>query len=374
MGALAVFALGMFVLHAPEWTAEGSSVGSIVATANMTVPRFSHTATLLPKGKVLIAGGMERNGVFLRTAELYDPATGRFTPAGKMQSTRGFGATATLLPNGQVLIAGGRGDASCNRSAELYDPAAGVFTPTGSMTTPRCSATALLLETGNVLIMGGDYSPDNNPQTSAELFNAATGNFTVTGNMRTPRDYFAAVVLKNGKVLVAGGSSTGQHANGTVEEASAEVYDPSTGRFTPTGKMTTPRNKLGAALLADGKVLIVGGQTSGAQGTRLATTEIYDPVKGTFTSGPKMNFERFKLLKGVVALRGGRILVAGGADQPEVYDPASNYFLPTTGSKLDGFYFSTATLLSNGEVLIVGGYGFMHLGGGAVNHAWLYQP
>jgi hypothetical protein len=141
---LAVFGVGSITMHASRRTAVVSTAGRIVVTGNTTAPRFSHTATLLPNGKVLIAGGMERNGVFLATAELYDPATGRFAPAGKMGATRGFGSTATLLANGKVLITGGRGDSS---------------TPTGSMTTPRCSAAAALLQTGHVLIIGGTKVP-----------------------------------------------------------------------------------------------------------------------------------------------------------------------------------------------------------------------
>jgi hypothetical protein len=85
-----------------------------------------------------------------------------------------------------------------------------------------------------------------------------------------------------------------------------------------------------------------------------------------------MNFSRFKLKKAVVPLGDGRILIAGGAEQPEIYDATSNSFHPAAGSRLDSYYFSTATRLSNGEVLIVGGYA--RPGGPAVNHAWLYQP
>jgi Galactose oxidase, central domain/Kelch motif len=369
---LAVFAVGSITMPASRRTAVASTAGRVVATGDTTAPRFSHTATLLPNGKVLIAGGMERNGVFLATAELYDPATGRFAPAGRMGATRGFGSTATLLPNGKVLITGGRGNSSCNASAELYDSATSTFTPTGSLTTPRCSAAAALLQTGSVLIIGGDQSPDADPQVSAELYDPSTGAFTATGSMRTPRDYYAAVLMKDGKVLVVGGSSAGQRPN-TKVEASAEVYNPSTGRFAPTGGMRTPRVKFGAALLPDGRVLIVGGQMGGPWAARLATTEIYDPATGTFIPGPNMGFKRFKIPAAVVPLRNRRILLAGGADQPEVYDPVSSSLLPTAGSKLDSFYFSTATVLSNGEVLIVGGYG-PHPGGGAVNHAWLYQP
>lgn len=369
--ALAGLIVSMFALgSAPRM----STIGSLVAVGNMIVPRFSHTATLLPNGKVLIAGGMHRNGTTQAAAEIYDPVTGRFAPAEKLVSARGFGSTATLLPNGKVLIAGGSCGSGCFlRTAELYDPGTGRFTPTGSMSTPRAAGRATRLQNGDVLIAGGDSSADDLPLASAELYHTSNGKFSPTGSMQTPRDYFAAVLLKNGKVLVMGGSSTGQHASGMVEEASAEIYDPATGRFTPTGSMTAPRNKLGAALLPDGRVLVVGGQSAGAFGARLASTEIYDPATGKFTVGPKMSSKRFKLLTGVVSLKSGRVLVAGGADQPEIYDPASNAFVAVTGPKLDAFYFSTATLLDNGDVLIAGGYG-SQAGVGGISHAWLYRP
>jgi hypothetical protein len=333
----------------------------------MTAPRHSHTATLLPNGKVLIAGGMPRNGVFLATAEIYDPALGRFVPAGKMNTTRGYGSTATLLSDGKVLLAGGRDTAACTATAELYDSASGTFVPTGAMTTPRCGAVAVFLRTGDVLIAGGNLNSDDSPQNSAELYHPATGTFSSTGSLRTARSAFTAVKMSDGKVLVVGGANAG-HALAT-----AELYDPSVGRFIPTGNMNSGRHKLGAALLPDAKVLIAGGQGNGAWGSKYSSTEIFNPLTSTFTPGPKMEFERFKLPTGVVALRSGRILIAGGADQAEVFDPASNTFLATSGEKLDGFYFSTATLLSDGRVLIVGGYG-RDAGAGALNHAWLYQP
>jgi hypothetical protein len=153
----------------------------------------------------------------------------------------------------------------------------------------------------------------------------------------------------------------------------AEIYDPSAARFSPVGSMNSGHHKLGAALLPEGKVLIVGGQGNGAWGNKFSSTEIFDPGADTFTPGPKMDFQRFKLTLGVVALKNGQTLIAGGADLPEVFDPASSSFLPTAGEKLDSFYFSTATLLSDGKVLIVGGYGH-DPSAGAFNHAWLYQP
>ena len=165
--------------------------------------------------------------------------------------------------------------------------------------------------------------------------------------------------LNNGKVLA-------------VNDAGGELYDPTTGRFNVADGLTIARAKYGAALLPDGRLLIAGGQVGGAWGQRVATTSIYDPASGTLKPGPEMNFSRFKLKKAVVPLGGGRILIAGGAEQPEIYDAASNSFHSVGGSRLDSYLFSTATRLANGEVLIVGGYA--KPGGPAVNHAWLYQP
>lgn len=376
IGAAAAILLG---LHSSSASAAESSVGRVVATGNMTVARFSHTATLLPNGKVLIAGGMARNGVVEGTAELYDPAAGRFTSLGKLQSPRGWGSTATLLPNGKVLIAGGASGSWCSMScylasAELYDPATNTFTSTGNMTRPRASAFAVLLRNGDVLIAGGEGDVGNNSLAGAELYHASQGVFTATGGMSKSNEVRAAVLLKSGKVLVVGGVNGGEEATAAAGETLGEIYDPSTGRFTLSGKMITPRTKVGTTLLPDGRVLIAGGQIDGAQGQRIATSEIYDPASGAFTSGPTMNFKRYKFKNGIVALGNGLILVAGGADQPEVYNPASGLFQAATpGSKLDGFCYSTTTLLTNGEVLLVGGYGY-HPGDGAVNHAWLYKP
>src|SRR5205823_249618 len=105
-----------------------ATAGFVTSTGSMSTPRAAHTATLLSNGKVLIAGGMERDGVFFATAELYDPATGKFIPTGSM-STKRVGHKAVLLQNGRVLILGGsnREDGQL-ASAELYDPATGAFT------------------------------------------------------------------------------------------------------------------------------------------------------------------------------------------------------------------------------------------------------
>jgi hypothetical protein len=338
-------------------------IGNIVPTGNTVEPRFDHTATLLPNGKVLIAAGMARNGVIDPTAELYDPHTGKFVSAGKMLSPRGWGATATLLRNGKVLLAGGGSGSSCDVScylatAELYDPSSGAFTAVNNMTTRRAGANAVLLQNGDVLIAGGNDVSGGEHVASAELYHPSTGTFSLTGSMHS-EGASVLIPLNSGKVFA-------------LNDSGGELYDPSTGRFTVAGNLTIARAKFGTALLPDGRFLIAGGQIGGAWGPRSATTNIYDPASGAFTRGPEMSFSRFKLKKAVVPLGDGRILIAGGAEQPEIYDAASNSFRPARGSRLDSYYFSTATRLSNGEVLIVGGYA--RPGGPAINHAWLYQP
>jgi len=357
-----LLACSLLLLARPTQTVNADTAGRIVPTGDTVLPRFDHTATLLPNGKVLIAAGMARNGVIEPTAELYDPRTGKFTGAGKLRSTRGWGVTATRLRNGKVLLAGGASASYCDAScylatAELYDPPSNTFTPVGNMTMPRAGGNAILLQDDDVLIVGGNDLSGGHTAT-AELYHPATGTFSATGGMHS-EGASALVLLNNGKVLA-------------VKDSGAELYDPATGRFTAAGNFALARTKFGVALLPDGKVLIAGGQTGGAWGQRTATTNLYDPASGSFTRGPEMSFTRFKLKKAVVPLGSGQVLIAGGAEQPEIYDEASNSFHAATGSRLDSYYFSTATRLTNGDVLIVGGYS--RPGGSAVNHAWLYEP
>jgi N-acetylneuraminic acid mutarotase len=172
----------------------------------METVRYGHTATLLTNGKLLVAGGLDEIGNALASAELYNPATGGWTPTGSLAAAR-FQHTATLLANGKVLVAGG--DAT-GISAELYDPATGTWTPTGSLANPRAYDTATLLANGKVLVSGGGNS-------SVELYDPATGAWSLNGSLTTARFGDTATLLPSGKLLVVGGNNSGTFA---------ELYDP----------------------------------------------------------------------------------------------------------------------------------------------------
>jgi hypothetical protein len=175
---------------------------------------------LLLNGKVLVAGGDSGSygpGGVPTSAELYDPASGTWMATGSLANGR-YSHTATLLSNGKVLVAGGYGSSSTT-SAELYDPSSGTWTATGSLATARSLHTATPLPTGKVLVAGG-YGSSSDLAT-AELYDPASGNWTATGTLRAARQDHTATLLPNGKVLVAAGSDGGSFL------ASAELYEQS---------------------------------------------------------------------------------------------------------------------------------------------------
>jgi uncharacterized protein (TIGR03437 family) len=237
----------------PTWSATGS-----LGTA-----RALHTSTLLANGKVLVTGGVITGGT-TASAELYDPATGTWSSAGTMNAARSWHA-ATLLPNGRVLVAGGYSgtlnNPTLHSSAELYDPATGSWTPTGSLSTVRAFLLAVLLPNGKVLVAcAGNFTFSLN---TAELYDPATGQWSATGSMLEARDSSSTLtLLANGQVLVVGN---------VLGRKSAELYDPATGSWRATADLSS-RVRLNheATLLLNGKVLVTGGNGP------LASAELYD--------------------------------------------------------------------------------------------------
>ena len=338
-------------------------------TGNLQDGRWFHTATLLPTGKVLVAGGAVEADYGSCTAgkdsaELYDSALGTFASTATMTNRR-YAQTSTLLQDGAVLITGGfsfdfsacdqDGTSPALSSAEIYDPSNGSFAPTGSMAEVRGGHTATLLTNGKVLIAGGDnIGGDVLPlvyfdgSVTAEVYAPATGLFTSTGNMVTPRVGQTATLLANGDVLIAGGWSASQNTS----IAAAELYHPATGAFTPTGSMTSPRTGHTATLLPDGKVLIAGG----AHDRTLAesdSAEIYDPATGSFLATGSMAEKRCSHT--ATLLPNGTVLFAGGGSiVAEIYDPSTGSFVLSGLTEFDRSGHS-ATLLQNGNVILIGG-------------------
>jgi hypothetical protein len=336
----------------------------LTPTGSMTMARQGQTATLLPDGRVLIAGGTD--GVSITdSAELYDPATGAFSQTGSMTGPR-EGHTATLLSNGRVLIAGGlfgTGPTTPDvlASAELYDPASGSFTATGRMTVARLGHSATLLADGRVLLDGGSNSLGSATR-SAEIYDPTTGGFTPTGSMLTARRDSSATLLGNGQVLVAGGTS-----NEVLSDA--ELYDVASGTFHATGSMVVPRAQATATLLVDGRVLISGG-SNGV--TNLASAEVFDTRSGSFSLTGAMTVARAG--HAAVMMQDGRVLMVGGdggaVSSTEVYYPASATFRLTGSMSVDrGSGFSSVQLL-NGSVLTSGG----GVGSAILASAELYTP
>ncbi len=280
--------------------------GTWSATGNLSLARQFHTAVLLANGKVLVAGGLRfQAGTFvpLNTAELYDPATGTWSLAGTMNSARFF-HTATWLANGKVLVVAGYDsnspDATPLRSAELYDPATGSWTVTGALITARVFSTETLLLNGKVLVAGGGPD-DENGLDKAELYDPATGQWSATGSLTIARAGHTATLLPNGKVLIAAGY------NGNSLHKSAELYDPVTGSWTATADLSVARVVHSATLLANGRVLVAAGinDPSGASG--LASAELFNPGTAAVASVSAASFTPGGAPESIVAAFGSNL-------------------------------------------------------------------
>ena len=322
-------------------------IGTWTTTGSLATGRYGRTATLLSNGKVLVAGGIGGgySSPFLTSAELYDPATGTWTATGSLQTARS-GHTATLLPNGKVLVVGGRHNGTLTAMSELYEPASGVWTRTGPLPTTRYQHAATLLANGKVLVAGGDNGSDHSTS-SASLYDPATGTWTTTGSLQVGRNAHTATLLTNGKVLVAGGRND---SIGFL--ISAELYDPVTGQWTTTGSLTVFHAFHTATLLPSGKVLVAGGNDSGDW---LFSAELYDPATGIWTATGSLSGD-FIFHTATLLPNGTVLCVKPGNEIGELYDPAKglwNFTGPRTKRLADNTAH-TATLLPNGKVLVVG--------------------
>jgi hypothetical protein len=275
---------------------------------------YQTIAILLLDGRVLMIG----TGRTYTDLELYDPASGTFAAGGTLPGPAVYGESAGLLQDGRVLIVGGAAPDGWATSAWIYDPEDGKFVATGAMATGRAQAQLVLLRDGRVLVCGGDQGYTGLGQASlasAEIYDPATGTFTTTGSMSTARTAFTATLLADGRVLVAGGHNPDESrpaAGESFELATAEIYEPSGGKFTPTGSMSTARSTLGnmtATLLRDGRVLVAGGDPTG-------TADLYDPAQAIFTPAGSVGTSSGQV---AAALVDGRVLFPGSPSM--IYRP-----------------------------------------------------
>jgi hypothetical protein len=353
---------------APTPTPTLRPTGTFVATGNMTHPRTEATAILLADGKVLIAGGVDAVGipvfVYVASAELYDPATHKFTRTGSMTTTRG-GATATLLSDGRVLIVGGDGcrnpsrctytnwaGESPRKSAEVYDPKTGKFTPTGSMAGPRVHATAILMPDGRVLVLSSDNR-------LVERYDPATGRFTLAGSLLNQYSgVVMATLLPDSKVLVMGDRWPDLSVQSYL---GAELFDPASGQSSSV-TIPYPENRPNdnqvetATLLGDGRVLVQVFNWASQVNYLL----IFDSATAMLTQAGTFDGPHGWLPTATALLPDGRVLFAGGGnfaspdDSAGLYDPSSGFHLLSTKmTRARGDH--TMTALPDGTVLLAGG-------------------
>ncbi len=322
------------------------AAGTFQKTGSMNTPRDGHTATLLSNGQVLVAGGDNSTLASnpLASAELFNPATGKWTLTGNMTVPR-ESHQAVLLPNGQVLVAGGSNASGTLASAELYNPATGTWAATGSMNAARSSFSMTVLQNGQVLAWQGS---------SADLYNPATGTWSPTGGPTSSVGGSNSALLQNGKVLAIGESI----------DTPSELYDPSTGTWSTTGSTGTTMPNPITPEFSNGQVLATGSFATGGVASD-STAALYDPSSGQFTleAGP-CSCRAF----GGARLQTDQVLVVGGAisrqAQPypitETINTAEIWSLSTqswtsTGNLHDSRSGATVTLLQNGQELVAGG-------------------
>ncbi|MGB6645221.1 MAG: kelch repeat-containing protein [Candidatus Cybelea sp.] len=348
------------------------SPGSWSVTGSLRTPRVAPMAVTLSNGKVLIAGGLDNNNHAIASAELYDPMSARWSKTAGMSTAR-VQATMTLLQNKRVLVAGGETATGLTASAEIYNHSAHRWSPTGSMMTPRANHTATLLSDGRVLVAGGLSSDYSGGIVSAEIYDPTSGKWSLTGSMSTPRESQSATLLATGGVLISGGNV--DLLDGAT--GSAEVYHPRSGKWTTTGRMMTSRSSQISVTLADGSAIVSGGDYGNSVGFNpLAMTDRYNPKTNRWSPTGDMRVALGAVPKvagranhTATELADGRVLVAGGfgyisdftqtviLQTAEIFDPSSATWR-LTGNMNQPRAQHAAVALSDGRVLVAGGYDF----------------
>jgi len=346
----------------PTPTVEAGSLGVWSAAASLITGRGEHTATLLRNGTILVAGGTDGRGKALASADVYNPKTNRWAAAGTMATTR-LDFTATLLPSGRVLVVGGLdapAPSNSLASAEVYDPTTNAWSPAAPMSAGRARHTAIGLPDGRVLVVGGQSFTlrgggifESQPA-SAEIFDPTKNHWSATAPMSVYRFGQTTTLLGDGRVLVTGGT------DGFTTFRSTEIYDPKQDRWSAAASMTTGRDGHTATLLPNGDVLVIGGLETDALSSPpltipLSSAEVYDPRVDRWSAVAGMAGARDE--DTATLLSNGTVLVVGDmrpGSRAEVYDPARNVWSTISGPMDRSAH--TATRLPDGRVVVIGGY------------------
>jgi hypothetical protein len=326
--------------------------------------RVYHSATLLPDGRVLVAGGMDEGFNPLRTSEMFDPETNRWTEAGKMTESR-TEHSAALLKDGRVIVTGGMNEKlQIIGTTEIFDPETGKWSEYTSMRTVRRGHFTLSLPDGRVAVVGGVGQTLGGlgilanisavgALLSTEVYDPETDTWSQASDMREGHSGGLAVVLKDGRVLVAGGYN---QAEGL---ASSEVFDPNIGEWMRTASMARKTFANTATVLFDGTVLFTGGfGMSRAKGGITPGSEVFNPKTNEWRKAPDTVHGRMGHTSTLLA--DGRVITIGGstaegpANTAEYMEPETWSWSEITPMSVERSQH-TATLLNDGRILVAGG-------------------
>ncbi len=336
------------------WIIVGLLFGSgpdLVQVGELETPRFAHTTDRIAQDRFLVVGGMATGGRVLG-AVILDTSNGVSETSLSMSTPR-HSHSSTMLCDGRVLIVGGYdADNRYLAGSEVFDPRQGSFSNAGALRVQRAGHTATRLNDCRVLVIGG-VGAGWQFLSSAEIFDPETGTWSDAGNMLSPRESHTATLTPNGDVIVVGGHS-GPRRNLQVLD-SIERFSPVSGTFEALGQLVLKRHKHDAVLMEQDRLWVIGGSDERDSAGMYSSTEYVDLTTGVSTAGPPLRLNRFKLRGTVVKHPGGEVSILGGAGKAEVFPSGSqkSHLLPT--GDLAG-QFSTATLNSDHDAIIVGGY------------------
>ena len=369
-----VSVLGLSLMMLPVFACGGSDEEN---TGPLHYPRYDHTATLLQDGKVLLAGGLDPAGVGIGNGEVYNPSTDSWSLTGMMSAARGNYDT-TLLADGRVLAVAGKSRELGNiGSIEAYDLATNKWNWLAADGLTRRAHQVTLLPNDLVLISGGvlakrrggewtpDYTagekavPDKVETASVELFDIPSGKTTEAAPLTHARREHESLLLADGRVLIIGGLRDETVDGPNIDSLnSTEIYDPESDSWSLGAVMAQGRGLHTATTLPDGKILVTGGVNTARQ--PLNSAELYDPSTDSWSPAASMSQSRDGHTG--TLLSDGRVFVVGGngtsgglsLTSAETYDPSSNSW-SSAGNMLQGRNHHTAVQLNDGKVLIAGG-------------------